>query len=158
MASSLPSDKLSNFFNRDSCRLRELQPLIGFLNFCCLFITCDRAFLRRLIDITIGITRPYYHNQGSDNGLWLSFLDQFNGKLMFINEKFLTDDTLKLFTDRAKPLGYGAVYGPYWFYGPFRDEWKTFNITYLELNPIVLAVNIWASLWKNHNILVLPTT
>ena len=90
--------------------------------------------------------------------LWLSFLDQFNGKLMFINEKLLTDDTLKLFTDRAKPLGYGAVYGPYWFYGPFLDEWKTFNITYLELNPIVLAVNIWASLWKNHNILVLPTT
>ena len=57
------------------------------------------------------------------------------------------------FTDSARSLGYGAVNGPYWFYGPFPVEWKTFNITYLELYPIVLAVHIWASLWKNHSIL-----
>ena len=74
---------------------------------------------------------------------------------MFINEKFLTSDTLKRFTDSAESLGYGAVYGPYWFYGPFPVEWKTFNIIYLKLYPIVLAVHIWASLWKNHSILFL---
>ena len=165
MESNLPSDKLSkakdllsNFLNRDSCRLRELKSLISFLNFCCLVITCGRAFLRRLIDLIIGITKPYYHirlNKAvkADMKLWLSFLDQYNGKSMFINEKFLTNDTLKRFTDSAESLGYDAVYGPYLFYGPFPVEWKTFNITYLELYPIVLAVHIWTSLWKNHSIL-----
>ena len=123
MGSSLPSaklskakDLLSNFLNRDSCRLRELQPLIGFLDFYCLVITYGRAVLRRLIDLTIGITKPYYHirlNKAvkADMQLWLSFLDQFNGKSMFINERFLANDCLKLFTDSAKSLGYGAVYG-----------------------------------------------
>ena len=52
MESSLPLDKLAKakdlllkFLTKDSCRLRELQSLIGFLNFCCLVITCGRALL-----------------------------------------------------------------------------------------------------------------
>ena len=72
---------------------------------------------------------------------------------MFINERFLNSDTLQLYTDSAKSLGYGAVYGTYWLYGAFPTEWKSFNITFLELYPIVLAVHVWASLWKNHCIL-----
>ena len=59
MESSLPLDKLckskillSNFLGRHSCKLRELQSLICFLNFCCSVIICGRAFLRRLIDLT----------------------------------------------------------------------------------------------------------
>ena len=165
MEASLPLDKLSKakdlllkFLNKDSCRLRELQSLIGFLNFCCLVITCGRAFLRRLIDLTIGVPKPYYHIRlnnavKADMNLWLTFCDKFNGKSMFLNETFLTSDTLKLFTDSAKSLGFGAVYGSYWLYGSFPAEWKTFNITFLELYPIVLAVHIWAPRWKNHSIL-----
>ena len=45
MESSLPLDKLAKekylllkFLTKDSCRLREMQSLIGFLNFCCLVI------------------------------------------------------------------------------------------------------------------------
>ena len=52
MESSLPLDKLSKakglllkFIAKDSCKLRELESLIGFLNFCCLVITCGRAFV-----------------------------------------------------------------------------------------------------------------
>lgn len=165
MESSLPLDKLqkgkkllSTFICKNSCKLRELQSLIGFLNFCCSVITCGRAFLRRLINLTIGIIKPYFHirlNKAvkADLQLWLSFLEWYNGKSMFLNEKFLSSNLLKLYTDSAKSLGYGAVYGPYWFYGPFPPVWKTFNITFLELFPIVLAVHIWAPLWKNHSIL-----
>ena len=35
----------------------------------------------------------------------------------------------------------------------FPTPWQSFNITLLELYPIVLAVNIWGPLWKNHCIL-----
>lgn len=165
METSLPSEKLSKarnllieFTSRESCKLRELQSLLGFLNFCCSVITCGRAFLRRLTDLTIGVQKPYYHIRltkavKDDLRLWLSFIDNFNGKCMFINERFLNSDTLQLYTDSAKSLGYGAVYGTYWLYGSFPTEWKSFNITFLELYPIVLAVHVWASLWKNHCIL-----
>ena len=98
MESSLPLDKLAKakdlflkFLTKDSCRLRELQSLISFSNFCCLVITCGRAFLRRLIDLTIGVPKPYYHIRlnnavKADMSHWLSCCDQFNGKSMFLNE------------------------------------------------------------------------
>ena len=124
METSLPSEKLSKarnllieFITRESCKLRELQSLLGFLNFCYSVITSGRAFLRRLTDLTIGVQKPYYHIRltkavKDDLRLWLSFIDNFNGKCMFINERFLNSDTLQLYTDSAKYLGYGQCTGP----------------------------------------------
>ena len=165
MESSLPLDKLckakillSNFLGRHSCKLRELQSLIGFLNFCCSVIIYGKAFLRRLIDLTIRIPQPHFHvcltkAVKADLKLWLSFLEQYTGKSMFIHDKFLSNETLRLHTDSAQSLGYAAVYGAYWFYRLFPSEWKTFNITFLELYPIVFAIHIWAKIWENHSIL-----
>ena len=55
----LPEDKLLkcramllNFQARRSVRLKELQSLIGLLNFTCLVVVPGRAFLRRMIDLT----------------------------------------------------------------------------------------------------------
>ena len=98
MQASLPDDKmlkcrelLQLYSRKDSCTLRELQSLLGYLNFCCSIITCGRAFLRRLTNLTIGIQKPFHHIRlnrevKSDLCVWLSFLDQYNGKSMFLNE------------------------------------------------------------------------
>ena len=143
---------------KKSCTLRELQSLLGYLNFCCSIITCGRAFLRRLTNLTIGIKRPFHHirlsqDVKSDLCLWLSFLEQYNGKSMFLNDRFLSSNTLALYTDSAQSIGYGAIYSSKWLHGLFPKSWHSFNITFLELYPIVLAVNVWVSLWKNHCIL-----
>ena len=165
LEASLPPDKLEkckqllhSFLTRHSCTLRELQSLIGYLNFCCSIISCGRPFLRRFINLTIGVKRPFYHirlthETKSDVAMWNSFLDRYNGKSMFLSERFLSSKTLSLYTDSAQSLGYGAVCGTKWFYGMFPPLWRTYNITFLELYPIVLAVNIWGPLWKNHCIL-----
>ena len=57
MEARLPRDKISKcmllleqFIHRKKVMLRELQSLIGFLNFACSVIVPGRAFLRRLID------------------------------------------------------------------------------------------------------------
>ena len=39
-------------------RLRELQSLIGLLNFACLVVVPGRTFVRRLIDLTKGLSNP----------------------------------------------------------------------------------------------------
>ena len=64
----LPEDKLAKarhllreFLGRQKVTLRELQSLIGVLNFACSVIVPGRAFLRRLIDLTMGIRRPHHH-------------------------------------------------------------------------------------------------
>jgi hypothetical protein len=72
---------------------------------------------------------------------------------MFLHDRFLSNKTLDLYTDTTKSKGFGGVYGSRWFYGSFPDDWKVKNIMTLEFYPIILALEIWGSLWKNHCIL-----
>jgi hypothetical protein len=65
---SLPPDKLSDALEkintmsrRKKVTLRELQSLIGTLNFATKVVIPGRAFLRRLIDLTVGYLRPNHH-------------------------------------------------------------------------------------------------
>ena len=161
----LPLDKLTrcrtllhHFHKKRSVTLRELQSLIGLLNFCCSVVIPGRAFLRRLIDLTSGLTRPYHHirlNRESkhDIRMWLTFLDNFNGRAFFLSDRWENSSTLDLYTDAAASKGYGAVFGRHWFGGAFPDAWHSFNITFLELYPIVLAVHIWGSSMTNRCVL-----
>ena len=64
----LPVDKLHKcrmllrtFYKRRKVTLRELQSLLGLLNFTCSVIVLGCAFLRRVIDLTKGARRPYHH-------------------------------------------------------------------------------------------------
>ena len=64
----LPMEKLNsafrlvkNFKSRKKVTLQELQSLIGTLNFACSVIVPGRAFLRRIIDLTIGIKHPKHY-------------------------------------------------------------------------------------------------
>ena len=79
---------LQSFLNRQKVTPRELQSLIGVLNFACTVIIPGRAFLRRLIDLTLGISRPSCHIRLTrqvklDLVLWQEFLKGFNGKAFF---------------------------------------------------------------------------
>ena len=127
--SRLPPDKLQKcrtllhqFHKRRTVTLRELQSLIGLLNFACSVVVPGRAFLRRLIDLTKGIKKAYHHirlnkDARHDIKLWLTFLDNFNGRAFFLSDRWETSATLQLFTDAAGSKGYGAVFGSHWFYG-----------------------------------------
>ena len=67
MAARLPHDKIqkcttliSQFLWRKKVTLKELQSLIGLLNFACAVFKPGHAFLRRLIDLTIGIRSAHH--------------------------------------------------------------------------------------------------
>ena len=64
-------------------------------------------------------------------------------------DRWLTSKNPKLYTDAAGSLGYRAVFGMHWFYGSWPEKWKSFNITLLELYPIVIIVEIWGHLMAN---------
>ena len=92
----LPLDKLTKcrtllhqFHKKRSVTVRELQSLIGLLNFCCSVVISGRPFLHCLIDLTSGLTCPYHHirlNRESkhDIRMWLTFLDNLNGRAFFV--------------------------------------------------------------------------
>ena len=107
-----------------------------------------RAFLRRLIDLTKGLNKPYYHirlSKGArlDVDMWLRFLRDFNGRSFFLEDIWETSHTLQLYTDSAGSIGFGALFGTHWFHGLWPTTWHSCNIAVLELFPIVIAVHIW---------------
>ena len=64
--SRLPGDKLlkcqqliASFLSRKKATLKELQSLIGVLNFACSVVSPGRSFLRRLVDLTVGFRCAY---------------------------------------------------------------------------------------------------
>ena len=67
--SRLPEDKLlkckhliTEFMRKKKATLRELQLLIGLLNFACSVVVPGRSFLRWLIiDLIIGLQRPSHY-------------------------------------------------------------------------------------------------
>lgn len=164
MEARLPEAKLSkvktilfSLLDKQSCSLRSLLSIVGLLNFACSVVKPGRAFLRRLIDLSIGIKKLHYHvklksDVKNDIRLWLEFLKDFNGKSMFINEQWLSCEAICLYTDSAGSKGYGAVYKSKWFYGKFPMCWRGANITFLELYPIVVALYTWGCRLKNHSV------
>ena len=166
MITSLPMDKIEKVINLlgDFCRKKKitlvtLQSICGLLNFACKAIVPGRPFLRRIINLTIGLSKSFHHvrinsEARADALAWLQFLEQFNGVSMFLNDPWLRSETLQLGTD-ASGMGYAAVFGSKWFTGIWPVDWNFRDITAKELFPIVLAIKIWAPLLKNHKILFL---
>lgn len=163
----LPVDKvqkcralLDSFLDRTKVTLFEVQSLVGLLNFACTVVLPGRAFLRRSIDLSRGISQPYHHlrlTKGAKDDLrvWKDFLDDYNGVSFFHDDKWLSSDFLRLFTDASGALGFGAIFGSAWFYGEWPRKWKYQNIAILELYPIVAAVFVWGAGWAGKNVLFL---
>ena len=160
----LPDDKLAKcksmiaeFLTRQKVSLQQLQSLLGLLGYAACVVVSGRCFLRRLIDLTIGVTRPHHHIRLTkqaklDLTVWQEFLSNFNGRAFFLTDRFHTDGCLELYTDASGSVGYGAVYGKEWFWGKWPSTWLTRNIAVLELFPIMAAVVVWGGAWANQNV------
>ncbi|VDI03187.1 Hypothetical predicted protein [Mytilus galloprovincialis] len=135
MIARLPSDKIEKIYDmlvsvkrRRSVTLRDLQSLIGLLNFACSVIIPGRAFLRRLINLTLGHTNPQFRitlnaEARADLRAWFEFIEHFNGKLCFLFDNWVSSDTLRLYSDAAGVHGgFAAVFGNDWFTGDWPPE------------------------------------
>ena len=152
----LSSDKLikcrcliQDFVRRTKVSLKELQSLIDLLNCTCSVVVLGRTFLRRSINLTVGIPRPWYlicinRKTKADLQLWLEFLTSYNGRSFFLDYVWHSSSHLYLFTDASGSLGYGAVFGSHWFFGKWPDSWVGHNIIVCKMFPIVLSIPIWA--------------
>ncbi len=161
----LPADKiakskvlLSKFLQRKKATLKEVQSLIGLLNFACSVVVPGRAFLRRLIDLTKGIRCASHfirlsRSVKADLRIWGSFLDDFNGRWFFLGDFWSNSVSLNLYTDSAASLGFGAIFGQFWCFGEWPEHWKHINIVILEFYPIVLSVLLWGHLMRNQRII-----
>ena len=167
---SLPPDKtletrakLRVLISKSKATLREVQSAIGSLSFATKVIRPGRAFLRRLINLTVGTKYPHHHiringEAKADLRAWLYFLDQFNGSTIVPDPHWLSPAQVRLQT-AASDQGYAAVLGPRWFRGRWPTQWLTLPAEVRDLFPIVTAIDMWASTLSNKNIILLcPST
>ena len=133
MEARLPEDKIDKlkllnlFQSKRKATLRELQSLVGYLNFACKAIVPGRAFKRRISNLIIGTTKSYHHirlNKSfrSDIRVWKIFLDNFNGRSMFLNEQWVYSNEVKFHSDACEKGG-AAFYGSKWFYLDWPNDW-----------------------------------
>ena len=165
MESRLPVDKLERLkllldstCNRKKISLRDLQSLIGLLNFACLVVSPGRAFLRRLIDLTCNVKKSHHFiklttEARKDIQAWQEFIEDFNGKAIFLQDQWVSTNMLNMYSDASGSIGYAAVLGSKWFAYRWLDDHKLYHITVKELFPIVLALEFWGHKLKNHRIL-----
>jgi hypothetical protein len=165
MEARLPREKIvkyqaaiSDAAKKKKITLRDLQSLIGCLNHCCYVIPTGRAFLRRLIELTIGVKQPHHHIRfnkevKADLNTWDIFLETFNGKAMFRDRVWEAPGVLHVYTDASQLHGYGAVLGNNWFNGRWPLSWAAHHITILELYPIFASIFTWHNKLANKRII-----
>ena len=165
MEARLPQEKIdkcqeliSIFLQRRKVTLKEIQSLTGLLNFACAVVVPGRAFLRRLIDLTLGIRSPHFRIRltqavKEDLRVWQQFLAGFNGRSIFLSEVWYNSNQLELFTDASGVVGFGAIFGAHWCYGEWPISWRHRNIAILEFYPIVLSIHLWGNEMCNRRIL-----
>ncbi|XP_060587839.1 uncharacterized protein LOC132743320 [Ruditapes philippinarum] len=171
MSMRLPNDKLVDLrqkiiiaINAKKISLKDMQSLLGSLNFACRVIAPGRAFCRRLIDATIGVIKPHHKirvsaNMRKDLGLWLHFLQSYNGITLISDPIWLSDNTLEIYTDSSGGVtgGYGIYFAGHWSQGSWPSHWVigglTRDMTLLEFFPVVAAIVTWSNSFRNKKIL-----
>ena len=87
----LPLDKIgkclsliANFLTRKKVTLKEIQSLTGMLNFASSVVVPGRAFLRRLIDLTVGVHSPHHYVRiNKEVKAFAVFFDRLQRQVLF---------------------------------------------------------------------------
>lgn len=155
--------KIEEILPRKKCKLKQLQSLIGSLNFACRAVVPGRPFCRRLINATCGLTKQHHHlritaDMKKDLELWIQFFKNFNGISVFHDRFWVSNEDLQLYTDSAggSDLGFGAYFAGKWAQGSWPRAWIeggiTSDITVLELFPLLVSLHIWGDKLRNKKI------
>lgn len=167
MECRLPSDKLEDLrrgvaeaLAAKKVRLRQLQSLLGKLNFACRIRPMGRIFSRRLCAATAGVLMLHHFIRLSrelkaDLRVWEKILVTYNGRSLWMASVVAASD-IDIFTHAAGSSGFGAFCQGAWCAAAWPKEWSVAgflrNLVLLKLFPIVVAVEIWGSKFRDRRV------
>lgn len=154
---------LSEFLSRNKVTLKQLQSLVGKLNFFSRAIRSGRAFLRRFYDAMAPLKKQHHHlrltfEMKQDILVWQNFLSNFNGVSYIPENVWFDNNSLQLFTDSAGAANLGAAcfLNGEWCFFPWPEYWSATQIlkdlTFLEMVPVILAMYLWGKKLANRKI------
>lgn len=128
------------------------------LNFTCRIV--GRIFSQRLEAAATGIVSPHHYVRlgqelQGDLKVWASFLECFNCRALRMSDVVNAFD-IDLYTDAAGSVGFGAFCQGCWCFEHWPSSWVTWglvwNLTLLELFPILVAAVLWVDLFRNRKV------
>ena len=134
------------------CTRKELEQLLGHLNFASRVILSGRAFVAYLYRFMSSVKEAYHYvhlNEcKADLQMWLEFLTHWNGINLFYENELTNACNIPLYTDASSTIGFDGIFQSDWFYGSWREELSKMSdycasMVFLELYPIVVAAVLW---------------
>jgi hypothetical protein len=167
------SASLNQWSARSACSLRQLQSLIGTLQWAAYVVRHGRTFLQHLRDLLAQHqdSRALPSDEGAiditgeardDIRWWQQYVSQWNGVSLLWDQQWLDrSSTLQPHTD-ACVEGYAAVCGTAWFHGRWSpaeelaardDSMGRDSMPWKELFAIVAAASTWGASWQRRKII-----
>ena len=143
--------ELHEWNEREYCNLKQLQSLIGKLNFICAVIRPGRLFLARMLE--------KLRSQGNNANIvlddefkkdiqwWQKYLPTFNGSCIMWMHQVLEPDAIA--ASDACLIAMGAVSEQEYITVEFPEHLKGDNIAVLELWAIIVMVKTWIHKFAN---------
>ena len=140
-------EELATWLYRTKARRKEVESLVGKLQFMAKCVRAGRIFISRLIQWIRTMDRSKTYRvpleARKDIAWWARFPHQFNGvSLLWLLKEPGSDSILQ--TD-ACSKGYGGICGNQYFRGRFRKDVQHKNIAILEMWAVMVGLKIWAT-------------
>ena len=154
-------DLLSKWLLKEEASLREVQSLLGKLNFACSTVRAGRVFLGRLINFLCEfnnnslVVKEIPQEAKADISWWHEYMIQFDG-ISLLHETRWRHPDAKISSDSSLSACGGYSEGEY-FHAPFLHHLLTnpeLHINELECLAVVVAVKLWAHKYKGMNLLL----
>ena len=140
---------LDDWLVRKSASKKDLQSLIGKLQFISKVVLFSRIFISRLLLVLPRLARQYHRFRPDtefrkDLRWWKTFLDTFNG-VTLLPDSYWSDPDGIISTDACLTGGGGWIQGSY-FHFRFPEEVieADHHINILELLVVMVALKLWA--------------
>jgi len=156
----LPEDKLERLkaellgcIQRDTLFKKELESLVGLLQFATKVVRPGRCFLRRLYSMKDIGSKPNHHVRLNRPAMadiiwWHTFISHWNGISMLWDVGGKEAD-FTITTDASGSWGCGAYWEKAWFHFQWWDRLRPFGIAIKEMIPIVVAAAIFGRQWAH---------
>lgn len=153
---------VKQWLTKDKATIKEIQSLLGKLNFVAACVRPSRIFVSRLLNWLRSIynTKEPCHNipeyVKKDLQWWNKFLPLYNGISLIEIEQWSSADNATFSSDSCLS-GCGGFYHGNFFHTEFPEVilHRNFHITCLEILAIILCLKLWGTKFKGKRITVL---
>lgn len=149
------------WLKKEFATLKEIQSLLGKLNFVAACVRPSRIFVSRLLNWLRSIYRSseFYHSIPEyvmkDLVWWHRFLPLYNGISMMEYEEWSAPDAI--FSSDSCLTGCGGFWNGNYFHSVFPTSiiQKNLHITALEILSIIICLKLWGKFFRGQRIIVL---